>query len=198
MYYAGIGSRKTPEEVLYWMEEISDYMSKFDWTLRSGGAVGADSAFEKMATKKEIFIPWNNFNGHKDGILMKEDARATAIAQKVWDNRYRNANVSVPWNSLREPTKLLMTRNCYQILGRTLSNPSKLVICWTPDGEASGDTGQALWLAKMVNESTKVNYRIKVLNLKKQAHREAMRNAMKTNLDPLKLWSYDIDSKKGV
>lgn len=197
-YYAGIGSRKTPEEILYWMGEISGYMAKFDWTLRSGRAGGADVAFESLADKKEIYIPWYNFNGCKNGIVMQQDEKATAIAEKVWNNRYKHNKVAVTWNSLRGPTKLLMTRNCYQILGRNLNDPSKLVICWTPDGEESGDTGQALWLAKMVNESTNVHYRIKIINLKKEAHRQAMKNAMKTNLDPFKLWSYDIDPKKGV
>ena len=45
--YAGVGARKTPADVLGWMERIAAGMATQGWTLRSGGARGADSAFER-------------------------------------------------------------------------------------------------------------------------------------------------------
>ena len=57
IYYAGIGSRKTPNEVLSLIVEIAEYFARMGFILRSGGADGADSAFAAGAFKKQIFLP---------------------------------------------------------------------------------------------------------------------------------------------
>jgi predicted Rossmann fold nucleotide-binding protein DprA/Smf involved in DNA uptake len=46
-YYAGIGSRQTPEDVLKIMKTIGSFMVHKDYILRSGAADGADTAFEQ-------------------------------------------------------------------------------------------------------------------------------------------------------
>lgn len=61
--YAGIGSRRTPPEVLGRMRRVAERLDARGYTLRSGGADGADSAFADGATDKEIFLPWRGFNG---------------------------------------------------------------------------------------------------------------------------------------
>jgi len=58
-YYSGIGSRDTPLDVCRFMTRVAFFLDKKGYTLRSGGARGADSAFEKGATKKEIYRPEN-------------------------------------------------------------------------------------------------------------------------------------------
>ena len=56
MHYAGIGSRKTPDDVLAFMQRIAQWLAKRNYILRSGAAQGADTAFENGAgMKKEIF-----------------------------------------------------------------------------------------------------------------------------------------------
>jgi hypothetical protein len=61
-YYAGIGARETPEEVLKQMESISSRMRELGYTLRSGGARGADTAFESNSgSQKEIYLPYRGF-----------------------------------------------------------------------------------------------------------------------------------------
>lgn len=47
--YTGIGSRETPPDILELMTKIARFMFKQGFTLRSGGADGADSAFEAGA-----------------------------------------------------------------------------------------------------------------------------------------------------
>jgi hypothetical protein len=47
--YAGIGARKTPEEVLQVMERAGRILGSRGYTLRSGHAAGADMAFERGA-----------------------------------------------------------------------------------------------------------------------------------------------------
>ena len=51
LYYAGIGSRETPDHVLETMASAAQYLGKEGFTLRSGGAKGADTAFDQGATR---------------------------------------------------------------------------------------------------------------------------------------------------
>ena len=52
--YAGIGSRITPTPVLDLMRRISARLSSIGYTLLSGGAAGADSAFSAGSSASEI------------------------------------------------------------------------------------------------------------------------------------------------
>jgi hypothetical protein len=58
-FYCGIGSRKTPENILIKMSKYASILERMGFTLRSGGALGADRAFERGVVnplKKEIFL----------------------------------------------------------------------------------------------------------------------------------------------
>lgn len=69
IYYTGVGSRECPAKILERLEEIGRLLAVNGFTLRSGAARGADSAFEKGCDsrqgKKEIFLPCVGFNGNK-------------------------------------------------------------------------------------------------------------------------------------
>ena len=121
VYYTGIGSRATPEPILSLMVNIAIYFNNKGYTLRSGGASGADSAFETGAgTKKEIYIPWKGFNKSKNKYIEIPE-KAFSIASEFHP----------VWDKLKDPVKRLHARNVMQILGSDLKTPSKLVICWT-------------------------------------------------------------------
>ena len=72
IYYAGIGSRSTPDNVLGIMEKLGIVLAKKGFILRSGGADGADKAFEKgcdlASGQKEIYLPWKGFNGNNSSL----------------------------------------------------------------------------------------------------------------------------------
>jgi hypothetical protein len=148
-YYAGIGSRQTPTDIQHKMTEITHRLDSMGYYLRSGGAQGADTAFELGANKKQIFLPWDGFNGRK------ENGKDYIVPS------YNEALVELfhpkPL-SLSEAGRKLMSRNSYQVLGPTLENPVDFVLCWTKDGKASGGTGQAIRIAE--------HFRIPVFNLK--------------------------------
>jgi hypothetical protein len=142
-YYAGIGSRKTPDSVLDDMTEIARRL-RDSYILRSGGADGADSAFEQGAGEnKQIFIPWNGFNGlHANGktvIIPEFDFEMASIYHPAWHRCSPGA-------------KKLHARNRNQIYGPKIrkSTISEFVICWTPGGEITGGTGQAIRIAKSI------------------------------------------------
>lgn len=136
-YYAGIGSRKTPDDILEMMTKIAEGLSR-NYILRSGAADGADSAFEKGAGNKKIsYIPWPGFNGSKEEYITVSTA-ALKMAGEFHPG----------WMYLSYPVKKLHARNCYQVLGEDLETPADFVICWTPGGEEVGGTAQAIRIAK--------------------------------------------------
>lgn len=139
-FYAGIGSRKTPKEILSVMTTLASMLEDLGMILRSGGAKGADLAFEKGvkdSDNKEIF-----YSHHANLESIK-------IASK-----YHSA-----WDFLPEYARKLHARNVFQILGKDLQTPSSIVICWTPDGaekseqtsKKTGGTGQAIRVADAYN-----------------------------------------------
>lgn len=137
-----IGSRETPTDVLGIITDIAQRFAEQGWTLRSGGAQGADYAselgFDKVKAHKEIYLPWRGFNGHKSE-LYSVSIDALKMAQSV-----------IPWwTTLKQGAQKLHGRNCYQVLGQNLKTPSDLVICWTHNGEKIGGTRTAILLAEM-------------------------------------------------
>lgn len=148
--YAGIGSRETPLDVLQSMTEIASRLDRLGYTLFSGGADGADEAFEIGATKKVIFLPWDGFSNKR------VDGKNYLVPPYNEDlvSRFHPAA-----DKLKQGALKLMSRNSYQVLGPDLNSPVDFVICWTKDGKASGGTGQAIRIAESL--------KIPVFNLKR-------------------------------
>lgn len=136
--YAGIGSRSTPQAILSLMEQIAGRLSDQGWTLRSGGAAGADTAFAAGAATvngdAQVFVPWPGFGQVQPGQSVDasdlpgyEDAMELA------------AHHHLAWQRLSEPVRKLMARNVYQVLGPSLEDPSRFVLCWAPDSQFNGE-----------------------------------------------------------
>lgn len=153
--YAGIGARKTPDTVLDQMAGIAEWLRFKNYTLRSGGASGADTAFEMSAgLHQEIYLARD---------VTPESLEVAAEFHPAWDR-------------CTDYAKKLMARNSFQILGRHLDNPSDFVVCWTPDGKASGGTGQAIRIAN--------HYGIPVYNLHDDTAEARMRAAVTSQQEP--------------
>ena len=147
LYYAGIGSRMTPPDVLEKISQVlAPELASLGFCLRSGGADGADSAFEvgadRVQGQKEIYLPWKSFNKSTSNLYQVTES-ALELAQ-----RFHPA-----WQRLNWAAQKLMARNGYQVLGLDLQTPVAFVVCYTSDGKASGGTGQALRIAKSLNIS---------------------------------------------
>lgn len=141
-YYAGIGSRITPQPILDEFKLIAAQLEERGFTLRSGGANGADKAFEYSTKIKEIFTHY------------KCTDAALEHASKFHPN----------WNACSYIAQKLHGRNSMIILGENLDSPVDFVICWTMNGLERGGTGQALRIAKSLN--------IEVLNRGSMSHTE--------------------------
>lgn len=137
-YYAGIGSRETPEHIMELMTEMASMLERMGYVLRSGGAIGADTAFERGVRhncNKQIFTPDN-----------------VEITQEAYDSVLKYH----PKPSALKPYPFkLMARNYYQVMGYKQPEPVHFVLCWTPDGCTdhsqrtirTGGTGQAISIA---------------------------------------------------
>lgn len=162
-YYAGIGARKTPFPVLQFMEKVAEALEKQGWILRSGGAEGADSAFER-------------------GVKAMENKQIFRANQPICEAAFATVDRYHPSpDRLGTFPRRLMARNAYQVLGpdfgktgENLQPPSSMVICWTPDGcrrhserlYGTGGTGQAISIAD--------DKGIKVFNLRNQEDVDAV------------------------
>jgi predicted NAD-dependent protein-ADP-ribosyltransferase YbiA (DUF1768 family)/O-acetyl-ADP-ribose deacetylase (regulator of RNase III) len=159
--YAGIGSRETPDDVMADMTSMARVLEKRGVVMRSGGAPGADTAFQKGTSDRDmrqVFIPKIGFNGNREGVLMDPRHEQTALELV---QRYHPAPERLSGFALQ-----LMMRNGCQMFGEHFDDPSKVVVCYTPDGAASGGTGQAIRMAEDAG--------IPVLNLRIPEIREAV------------------------
>lgn len=130
------------------MTAIARRLDSMGYCLRSGGADGADGAFESGAGTKQIFLPWDGFSGRTvDGISYFVPSLNLDLV-----NQFHPAASRLSTAALK-----LMSRNSYQVLGPDLNDPVEFVLCWTEGGKKKGGTAQAIRIAE--------HYSIPVFNL---------------------------------
>ena len=146
MNYAGIGSRGTPTHVLDIMGRSAEALARMGYCLRTGACIGADQAFAKGALRGYgrvvLCLPWSNYEKswirglHGDIHLEVLDTRVHTEAVDSVKKFHPNPA------ALKQSVIKLHARN-YLIL-----NGVQFVICWTPNGEVTGGTGQAIRIAQ--------------------------------------------------
>ena len=128
--YAGIGSRETPELILDYMEYRAKVYGSRGYRLRSGGAKGADTAYEK---------------GHRK---YSKDIEIYKPSDDIPEAAYEMAAKYHPaWDKCNGFAQSAHARNCMIVLGKNLDTPVDFIDCWTKDGKIIGGTGQALRMA---------------------------------------------------
>jgi len=153
--YAGVGSRRTPENIINEMKKLGGELAEEGYTLLSGKADGADKAFEETAgAKKEIFT-----REHIANKTFGEDI--TKLAIEIMKAVHPSPD------KLTKYQEELMARNAFQVLGPNLDSPVDFLIAWAPlndkgevvvdadgrfhggkdDPRSTGGTGQAIALA---------------------------------------------------
>lgn len=148
--YTGIGARETPESILKPMRGVAKYLASEGYLLRSGGAQGADQAFEEgcdlVKGEKTIYLPYCHFRGN-----LSPNYGTNLAARQMAKLFHPN------WTMVGDNGRDFLGRNCYQILGDDLKSPTDFIICWTPDGKTVGGTGQAIRIAE--------HYHIPIFNM---------------------------------
>jgi hypothetical protein len=182
--YAGIGSRRTPPEVCAEMTAIAQRLSAAGYTLRSGGAAGADLAFEAGAgDRKEILLtrPGLRVDGWEQGAPRYPDGRTSFVLtpEQASAARPLAARVHPNWDAvLRAGSSgfalAAHTRNVTQILGANLDTPVAFVVFWAPQRglQVEGGTATAVAIAR--------GARIPVYNLGIERERSAFADRLRT------------------
>ena len=129
--YAGIGARVTPEAIVAQMQSIAMRLAMSGWFLRSGGAKGADKAFEAGC---DVINP--SAKSIRCGTLWEPAMNHAARYHPAWSKCSNDA------------ARSLHARNSLVMMGDHLNDPVKFVVCWTVDGAVTGGTGQALRIAQ--------------------------------------------------
>ena len=156
MKYAGIGSRETPHDILELMTaEAGRLVYEDEAVLRSGGAKGADKAFELGCDvtlgDKEIFRT-DTFVKRYDNV-----EKSHGYDPDNWERAFDLAEEYHPnWGACSGFARKLHARNGFIVLGERLNDPVDFIVCWTEGGKLKGGTAQALRIAK--------DYDIPVLN----------------------------------
>ena len=139
---AGLGSRKSPDNILKEMTAIGVWCREHDIYVYSGHAKCADYSFEEGAADHCLaFLPWNGF--------MKE---LPILGKFIVVSPYQQL-IDITNTFHPNPSRLsyggmkLMCRNVCQVLGADLKSPVMAVVCYTSDGTDKGGTGQAIRIA---------------------------------------------------
>lgn len=168
-WYAGVGSRETPQDVWDLMYQIGFYMAYSGWGLSSGGAVrkpdgpaGTDSADDGFlrgalacpnlnpATMLRIYLINSRWEHYKPdparGFYSSRDFTET------WDKASEIAlGVRGSWEGLKADGIALHTRNVFQCMGHDLVSPVRETICWAQpvgrQGMVKGGTNTAVKLS---------------------------------------------------
>lgn len=145
-FYAGIGSRQTPQSIQKVETDLARKLAEDGWILRSGHAVGSDRAFEAGASQVnqdlQVFLPFTRNVDLKPWHILGPSLPSWPEALSV------SAIYHPGWTNLKETDRVLHGRNAYQILGPTLQEPVAMVVCWTDGGDEEGGTAQALRIAR--------------------------------------------------
>lgn len=181
----GIGSRETPKGDLRLLTNIARAAEAKGMTGRSGGAGGADLAFERGFSDPrnvDVILPWKSFlpkgmtredvneflgrerpvHGPGAGVMLQGPYVKQALDMA---EQYHPA-----WDKCSDGAKTLHSRNMPQVLGMQLDRPADLVVAWTKDGKATGGTGQAIRIAEDIG--------VPVANLKNPAERREVLKAL--------------------
>lgn len=127
-FYAGIGSRRTPLEVCQFFTVLAAWLESRGLILRSGGADGADTAFQDGVTDQDCRRIYRPRIATPEAISMAKSFHPA-------------------WEACTEFAKRLHGRNSMIILGQDLKTPAKFVVCWTAN-ENRGGTSLGLRIAR--------------------------------------------------
>lgn len=145
--YTAIGPRLVPVEVQEEMIKLGRELSDLGFTLRSGGDLGSDRAFEagvelsNIPNKKAIYLPMRNFGGSTSPNFMWPDSYKEKQAMNLVSQNHPD------WKNCFPILKKIHTRNVARLLGYTLNQPSSFLIYWVDKKEFTGEIGLTLKLA---------------------------------------------------
>jgi len=150
MIYTGIGELNASVRTVIELREIGLLLARKDWVLRSGHETTCDIAFEEGSDegegKSEIYTADMSYRGDD-----KSTFHSSGLVREI------AARYVTSWKKLSPTSKRYYVRNVHEILGFTLKEPSRMIICWTDKGEMTRRTAIAMKMSR--------DYHIELINL---------------------------------
>ncbi len=149
IYFTGVGSRSTPMAVCEKMTALGPILERRGYRLRTGDAAGADAAFAAGFSPERVSC-FGISSRQKPGVICPKLVLSPDSYRKM-ESLARSLHPA--WGRCGPLARELHTRNMAQVLGLNLDEPSRFLLCWTPDGaesaskptsRATGGTGQAI------------------------------------------------------
>ena len=163
--FTGIGGRLIGSNHINLLYKIACLLEQDGWRCRTGDASGSDSVF------RDAYIP-NPMNIYVfSARAVQVDLYGTADRAREIMYKYHPNPDAVRRSKFSE---YLLTRDVYQVLGPSLEDPSKIVICYTEEGKLKGGTAMAIRIANA--------YGIPVLNIGNPKHYNAVLDYINKNV----------------
>ena len=198
MTYAGIGSRETSIDIQKEMYKISKELESLGYTGQSGGAIGADKAFEGANQ------PWEKEDGTIAGTKEFTKSKANVTKWAKYGDGKNTASKFVVFKSSDSNDKVrsiakeihpkkqelsdndgldLHARNTFQVFGKNLDTPVDFVLFYAQEQKDSirpkGGTGQAAEMARLKG--------IPTINMADKNWREQLDNVLSKNNEESKV-----------
>ncbi|MEN2982455.1 MAG: hypothetical protein ABDH20_07945 [Thermus sp.] len=136
--YAGGGKRALPPEGREAVIKVAMALVRRGWTLRTGGAEGADEAFllgaKRLHGGVEIYLPWKGYRG------LQGPVGVTPYTLKVASAHHEG------WDRLSRGVQALHARNVAVLLGPNGEDPVSFLVIWAP--KEDGGSGHAIRVAR--------------------------------------------------
>lgn len=160
--YAGVGSRRTPRDILRAIADLAQALGTDGCALATGGADGADDAFVTGALRTDgpitVHAPWPGYNGYRPGREAASDIDVVVPGPDdlLDDRRYADlARRHHPaWSRCGRGARALFVRNVSILAGARCGQATvrpSFVVGYTANGSAhgrdAGGTGHTLRLA---------------------------------------------------
>lgn len=176
--YTGLGAEIAPNSILELIRETSSLLAASGRTLRSGASKGCSVSFESGVTDafrsnmcsgrpltarpgsllpplKEIYLPYRGFENHPDDAVFDYDA---GLKSRII-GFIKNSILGQEFDKIQNPYLIKdYVARVYQLLGESLKQPSKFLLCWSPDGGrihsevdlSAGQTSVSICLAEIL------------------------------------------------
>jgi len=124
------------------LEEFKEFVDSLpsDFVVRTSGSHGLDTLAIKAKCKKEVFIPWQNFNNYK---TLSGDENTKIKCPPVTPEALSILDAFV-FGKLKEKFKKIDNRLVYGILGKKLKDPVDFVIINNKSSKELPTTSSAL------------------------------------------------------
>lgn len=146
-----------PPAIIEKAKEAATLLEAAHFTLRTDTVGELAKVFEPIMTRKEDYLPWNEFNDKKSKFAFNTES--SKILAKLYSPKF---------DEMKKPVQAFQARNARSVLGQNVKSPIHLAIVWSPDGaqHIKERTAKSAFIAHPLALASAL--RIPIFNLERQ------------------------------